>query len=895
MLRTSLVITLLLFAADAIAGPPDAWRAFDETSNPGGRGCAPCHGSANIQTWPSNNAGPNSKYLQGLDSGNFLKRINSQNATMMTLASDCAPPPLPATPPAYCHEILQYLLDVRDGKVIKSLVLDSATIDSATASEGTVTIANERSRPLTYTVPTFSSSNGFSVRSQSCATREVPAGGSCTLTVQFLPRSPPFASDNRESSMNFRLQGTGIPTSDPEPTGGTPNPGTRSVSMSASALTPLEITTASLLPFTATQPNSSVPQSVSIGNRLAASLRLCLVNEVGSPFSAPGDFILIDRSLEAGERCVTVANPGATPIQDVSFKPSASGPRLARFTVQRVNGGTLLEPLVSIALQGNVGPFASVSGTGLTNSALFDGVRQDINAGAATPSVVTLTNAGNQPLRIASISIPFVSGAGNAEYATSGCTASAPLLPSASCDLSVSFDPIDVGTRASQLLIGYSDPADTQASRRVAVIGLQGQGTRGATLVVRDAGGNKLAAASSVAFGQQNIAITYMRRITLSNIGTDETLAVSAPVLTPSGSGFEFFAPGGAGSCAPLAAGINLLAGSTCFVDLRFAPAAVSSYSATLRLPNRAAGASSALSDFVLNLSGDGVDGRPRLGWQTTAGGALSLLKVPGLTAVGSASPPQVNLRLANLGPGAAALRLLNVTGADASNFSIDATAPGRCSVDSAAPPLLEGASCEVVITFRPNTAGAKTGGLQIVSTGTTPAPLEIRAQASGPAATISLRATPSSVNLGEVRVGAQSAPATVTITNDGTVAAVVTRFEASAGFAVEQGSCGAPPLSIEPRGNCVVTVRFGPGGAGNASGTLRVQVSGMAAPVEVPLEGTGTAAADVSGGGCSMSDGRSHTDPTLWALALIAGLALHARERRRIGAPARSENSPPP
>jgi Abnormal spindle-like microcephaly-assoc'd, ASPM-SPD-2-Hydin len=867
-----LIITLWIVASSALAAPPPEWA---------NNGCVSCHtASPSLQFWSSTVSGgdcPKQPQLQGLDADNFVCRLNQQGGVMATLATKAGQAGIDDR-----AAILRYLIDLRDAKITNSLVLDPATIDSSTTSEGTVTITNERSLPLTYTVPTFSVSNGFSVIAQSCGTREVPAGNSCTLTIQFLPRSLPFTSETRSATMSLALAAK---PSDNDPA--TPedlDPGTRNVLLSAPARSPLEITTPVLQPFTATQPNTSAAQAVSIANRLSSNLRLCLVAETGSSFSAPSDFSFVGRSYDAGpQQCATVTTPGATPSQDIAFTPSAEGPRLARFTVQRVTvGGTLLEPLASIALQGNVGPFATVSGSGLTNNALFAGVRQDVSAGAAVPSVVTLTNSGNQTLRIASVTIPLVAGAASAEYTSSGCGVGSQLGQGASCDLSVSFDPAEAGARASQVRIAYSNVADTSASRRTAVIELQGQGTRGASLVVRDAVSNEVATGSAVAFGQQNIAVTYARRMTLSNVGTDETLAVSAPTLTPSASGFEFSAPGGAGSCAPLAAGITLPAGSSCFVDLRFAPTAVDNYSATLALPSRAAGASTALNNFVLNLSGDGVDGRPRLEWQTGAGGALSLLEVPGVTAVGSAAPPQVSLRLANSGPGAAALRVLNIIGSDASSFVIESANAGRCNFDNAAPPLLEGATCEVIIAFRPQTAGAKTGRLQIVSTGTTPAPLEVRAQASGPAATIALSATPDSMNLNEVRIGAQSAPAVLTLANDGTVSAVVTAIEASPGFAFERGSCAALPFSIQPRGSCTLTVRFAPGSTGAATGSLRVQVSGMAAPVEVALQGNGTEEADVSGGGCSISDGRSPTDPTLWTLVLLAALALLARHRRR-------------
>src|SRR5690606_16616120 len=135
--------------------------------------------------------------------------------------------------------------------------------------------------------------------------------------------------------------------------------------------------------------------------------------------------------------------------------------------------------------------------------------------------------------------------------------------------------------------------------------------------------------------------------------------------------------------------GFTLSGGASCEVDVRFLPTAVTNYASNLTLASRPSGAVTAPINFVLNLSGAGVDGRPALAWQSAVGDPISLLEVPGITAVGTATPPQVSLRLVNPGPGAAALQLLNVIGADASSFVVEGAAPGRCDFSSTAPPRL--------------------------------------------------------------------------------------------------------------------------------------------------------------------------------------------------------------
>jgi hypothetical protein len=658
--------------------------------------------------------------------------------------------------------------------------------------------------------------------------------------------------------------------------------GSSTATASGKGVKNLEIITTSLPPFVATQPNTSAPQQVTIANRLNSTVRLCLADE--NNLSAPGDFHLVGRIYDAAPgRCATIPPSIDRQInQNVLFTPTDNGPRLARLTAQRISGGTPVGPLEDIALRGNIGPFMSISGVGLTNNMLFNSVRQDINAGAAAPSLIVLSNAGNETMRLSSINIPLVAGASSAEYAANGCTAGTFLTQGVSCNLSVFFDPIELGTRTTTLTIDYSDAFNTLASRRTALIDLRGQGTRGASLLVRDAGGTALAAGSLVAFGQQNIALIYQRRLTLLNIGSDERLAVSAPTIVPGTAGFDFVIPGGRDSCSPLTTGFELAPNTSCVLYIRFLPTAVTNYASNLTLASVPVGSAAPPTALVLALSGKGADGRPNLAWQLDDGSALGLLEVPGLTRVGTSTPPQVSLRLANFGPGAATLSLLNIIGVESSSFTLEpSSAPGRCSFGDATHVLDQGSTCSVVITFRPQTAGVKTASLQIVSTGNTPAPVEIRAQAMGPVATIALMATPASLNLNEVRVGAQSAPAMVTLTNDGMLAAVVTSIDASPGFAVEPRSCSTLPFTMEPRSSCTLAVRFAPGSTGPTSGRLRVQVSDVVAPVEVALLGTGVEAADVSSGGCSVSDGHSPADPTLWALVLLAAVVLSYRGRR--------------
>ena len=842
--------TLLILAANANSAPPAAWSD---------RNCASCHGSANLQTWPTG-------FLSGLSAGNLVSRLNAQTSSpsMPGLANDATP-----SGGADRASILQYLIDVRDGRIsTNSLAFDAVTIDALAGNTRTVTITNERSRPMAYTLPVISpGNNGFSVIAESCTPRSVPATGSCSLTVRFLPTSATsttttFETMLRTATLSFSLSGTDRD----------PNPGLKSIPLSGTALTPLEVSSGPLS-FTADAGATSGTQTVAITNRLNADLLLCL--------EGPGASYFRIGSADLGS-CTPLTSPGTSPNGTVTFSPGdgESLPRLATLTVRRGTAVGAVPPERSVALEGNAGPFLSISGLGLTVNGLFTDVGQDIN-GVAAISSIDLRNAGNAALRVSSIS---VAGAASAEYSATGCAAGTTLAPgSPPCNLSVTFDPSDSGVRTAQLQIAYADLVNSDASRKTVAVDLRGSGTRGASLVVRNAMGSEIATGSTESFGNQNINIAYRRQITLSNIGSVEGLQVLAPSVVPGAAGFDLVASTASPSisCTSLTAGFSLAPGGSCAADILFQPSEVRGYASNLTLATRPVGAATEPVNFVLALSADGVDGRPALAWQMPVGYSVALIEVPGITAVGSPTPPEVRLHLVNSGPGAAALQLLNIVGPDAASFSIDNAAPGRCEF-GAADSVLDDArpSCEVVITFRPQTAGAKTARLQLVSTGTTPVPIEIRAQGSGPALAIGLTATPASMSLADTRIGAQSAPATVVLSNSGMVSALVTALDTSPGFAVDTGSCGAPPFSMAPNSSCTLSVRFVPSSTGVFSGRLSVQVSGLAAPVEVALEGTGTEAADVSGGGCSITSGQKTIDPTLWALMMAAGVAMVYRRK---------------
>jgi hypothetical protein len=166
------------------------------------------------------------------------------------------------------------------------------------------------------------------------------------------------------------------------------------------------------------------------------------------------------------------------------------------------------------------------------------------------------------------------------------------------------------------------------------------------------------------------------------------------------------------------------------------------------------------------------------------------------------------------------------------------------------------------------------------VSTGSTPQPIAVTADAAGPLGGVTLTPVPSSIDFDVVRIGAESPPVTVTLSNTGSATATVAAIEADAPFTVRSGTCQPVPFVLGPQLSCTVIITFLPIDDARATGALRVQQSGQSVPVTVALTGDGLEKADLASGGCTIVNGESALDPTLWVMAMLAVAVLLNRRR---------------
>lgn len=829
--------TLLLFAAAmgctaSNAAPPAAFVS---------RTCVNCHNTAvnaagstgcwtgtfdaaqrtNLQCW--------SGQLSGLAAGNFAARLIAQagnSAAMPTLAND-------ATQAGTDDRaaILQYLLDTRDGKIkaiVGSSESDSLNLGTvaigAAASLGTIRITNERNRSITYAVPSFANgAAGFSVSSQTCATRVVAGGSTCDVTIAFAPSQLPFG----DRSTMVTISATG--------SGGDDDPLPRTISLSGAAGSPISLVSTLLFPATAAYP---WPGSLLITNSRASAVPLVGLDITGP---AGGNFSL-NATPPVTPACTAGGNlPGNSSCTvNLLFNPTQLGDLQAQLGVTYQLGAS--NEVANVTLRG-----ITASQGQLALGALLLNFPDTELTSTRTLSFIA-RNVGTSDLTFTAFDL---TGAAAANYQTSGtCSTSSPLAPAAECTIQVAFTPTAVGVRAATLSVrnnGLAPQVDVSLS-----------GT-GSPAVPRLTLSPPPPQAGSLDFGPQTLGGLYpVRNVRVTSTGT---APVSVSAVAINGAAFSRV---NAASCAAA-----LAPGEFCDVSVRFTSAAANTdYSGSVVVTS-----SAQASPHSIPLAGRGVaTAVPVVVWRP----AVSQLDFGNVTA-GTASAIQ-SVNVLNQGPGGVTLSVVNAVGADASMFGVVTTDPAACQAGRI---LFEGEPCRLDVRFVPGAAGARSASVQIASTGSSPPALPVVGTGVG-VATAGVSLSASTLGFGVTRVGTQSAPIEMVMSGSGTGSVRITALSVTGPFTLRSTTCASPPFTLSAGASCSVVVAFVPQSAGAASGSMLVESNGDPARREAALSGQGEAQADVGSGGCSLAKGRSVEDPTLWALVVLAIAALAYRRRAR-------------
>ncbi len=235
-------------------------------------------------------------------------------------------------------------------------------------------------------------------------------------------------------------------------------------------------------------------------------------------------------------------------------------------------------------------------------------------------------------------------------------------------------------------------------------------------------------------------------------------------------------------------AGQTLATGSTCTVNVSFAPTQAGTRSGQLTVYANIPGGQATVS-----LTGN-----------ATAAAAVVLtpltLSFPA-TLVNQTAAAQI-ITVANTGGNPATLQSPSITG----DFAATASTCG--------PTLAAQTSCSISVSFTPTASGTRSGVLSISdSAGTQTAQLSGTGNAP---ATDTL--TPASLTFTQQAIGSTSAAQQVTVTNSGDVALTLITASISAGDFTAINTCGA---SLNPHSTCAISVAFAPTAVGTRSATI--------------------------------------------------------------------------
>ena len=399
----------------------------------------------------------------------------------------------------------------------------------------------------------------------------------------------------------------------------------------------------------------------------------------------------------------------------------------------------------------------------------------DVDVGGSGTQAVSIQNTGNSSVTISQFT---ATGAG---FSVSGLSAPMSMPAGQNASFNVTLAPSSAGGFSGSVSIISS------ATNSPHVLRLSGNG---ATSPLN-------ATPSSVSFGDVAIGSSSTQTVTLINAGS-HTIHITQATVT--GTGFTI---SGLSTPAILPAGQN-----TTFT-VKFTAQSTGSATGSVSVVSTAVNSPTTIS--------------------LAANGASSSLSVNptslsfGNVVVGTSSTQTVTL--SNTGTSNAVVSQANVTGA---GFSISGlTLPLT---------LAGGQNKPFSVSFAPTTAGSATGGVSIVN-GTTGSATTL--SLSGNGVSLLLGASPSSLNFGDVALGA-SGTLTITLSNTGTGSVTVSQVNVTgAGFSTSGIS---PPATLPAGQNTTFTVKFAPSSTGSVTGNVSIVSNATNSPATVSLAGNGVA-----------------------------------------------------
>jgi hypothetical protein len=340
-----------------------------------------------------------------------------------------------------------------------SLTFPAQTAGTASAAQ-TVTLINTGTLALT---PGAIAVTGSFNEIDNCAGASVPAGGSCTIQVSFVPTEPGAASGLMAISANVYGGQVVVDLNGSATAAGV-------VSVSPSVLSFSQVAAGT----------TSAPLALTVANNSGSAEPITNIT-VTAPFAL------------AANSCGTVSLAANSDCQiQIDFAPTLAGPATGTLTLTDGAGAQTVE-LTGVGLSG---PTDTLSPASLTFPATATGQ-------SSAAQTVTLTNSGGEALE--SISVTVSSG-----FAfTNGCTTQ--LGANSSCAIAVEFEPTQTGNTGGMLTV-----TDALRSQTVA---LSGVGVPPAVISVSPTSLTFANQQPGVASAPQTVTVTNDGGAAMANVG----------------------------------------------------------------------------------------------------------------------------------------------------------------------------------------------------------------------------------------------------------------------------------------------------------------------------------------------------------------------------------------
>lgn len=392
---------------------------------------------------------------------------------------------------------------------------------------------------------------------------------------------------------------------------------------------------------------------------------------------------------------------------------------------------------------------------------------------------VTVSNAGNLPLSIASLTI-------SGDFGFSTDCVGKRLVPAQVCVVSVTFSPLQSGFIIGELAFASNDPF-----RPVSKVALWGRGVPVPEPVAVTPANLDF---PDTVTGAQSEPLA----VTLTNRSTSAVELLTVATDNPA------FAV--RNECP-----LSLPSGQACQLLVRFTPQSDGPVGGSLQFGTTPANAAR-----PVRLAGVGIAPPARVRW------------IPGQAAyeeqVVATASDEVLFRLVNEGTRAAIIRRIYATG----DFVVSSL--GACSE------LPAGALCLVGVRFIPSQAGERGGALiaEVLGAGEAVSAQLVGTGQATPTSRLELSAT--GIGYGNAWVGSQSL-GSVTLRNRGTGPLTLGSISVGAPFRIQAMGC-SPVLA--PREACVIAVAFEPPFRGVFRGSVIIESDTPAGAAKVDLSGSG-------------------------------------------------------